>query len=471
MKGEMQIALVSMAKNIIKELKNIVGDENVFDGKEVLDRSSIWGTNQPCVAKAVVSPLNTQELSSILELCNANRQSVVPMGGMTNLVQGAVTSVDDIAVSFEKMNRIEEIDATAHTMTVQAGVTMQEAQAAADQEGLYFPVDIGSRGNCMLGGNVSTNAGGTRVIRYGMIRDSVLGLEAVLADGTIVSSMNSMLKNNSGFDLKQLFIGTEGVLGFITRIVFRMQVKPRSHNVALLACNDYGQVTQLLNKARELLGGALCGFEVMWDNYFHEVVQPIGRLSTPIGPKYRYYIIIETIGTNPKTDDVAFESALTEMFSSELVEDGALAKSDTEREAIWAIRHDVEWIIRDALIFDISLPVADFLEYIEIITDSIKRDLEDAKVITFGHLGDNNLHVSVLCEGARTSHMKTIEQHVYGALEPFGGAVSAEHGIGLEKKPWLGITRSDQEIELMKTLKRSLDPQNILNPGKVISVD
>ncbi len=467
----MQIALVSMAKNIIKELKNIVGDENVFDGKEVLDRSSIWGTNQPCVAKAVVSPLNTQELSSILELCNANRQSVVPMGGMTNLVQGAVTSVDDIAVSFEKMNRIEEIDATAHTMTVQAGVTMQEAQAAADQEGLYFPVDIGSRGNCMLGGNVSTNAGGTRVIRYGMIRDSVLGLEAVLADGTIVSSMNSMLKNNSGFDLKQLFIGTEGVLGFITRIVFRMQVKPRSHNVALLACNDYGQVTQLLNKARELLGGALCGFEVMWDNYFHEVVQPIGRLSTPIGPKYRYYIIIETIGTNPKTDDVAFESALTEMFSSELVEDGALAKSDTEREAIWAIRHDVEWIIRDALIFDISLPVADFLEYIEIITDSIKRDLEDAKVITFGHLGDNNLHVSVLCEGARTSHMKTIEQHVYGALEPFGGAVSAEHGIGLEKKPWLGITRSDQEIELMKTLKRSLDPQNILNPGKVISVD
>jgi len=467
----MQIALVSMAKTIIQELKNIVGDENVFDGKEVLDRSAIWGTNQPCVAKAVVSPLNTQELSSILELCNANRQSVVPMGGMTNLVQGAVTSVDDIAVSFEKMNRIEEIDATAHTMTVQAGVTMQEAQAAADQEGLYFPVDIGSRGNCMLGGNVSTNAGGTRVIRYGMIRDSVLGLEAVLADGTIVSSMNSMLKNNSGFDLKQLFIGTEGVLGFITRIVFKMQVKPRSHNVALLACNDYGQVTQLLNKARELLGGALCGFEVMWDNYFHEVVQPIGRLSTPIGPKYHYYIIIEAIGTHPETDDVAFESALTEMFASELVEDGVLAKSDTEREAIWAIRHDVEWIIRDALIFDISLPVADFLEYIEIITDSIKRDLEDAKVITFGHLGDNNLHVSVLCEGARTSHMKTIEQHVYGALEPFGGAVSAEHGIGLEKKPWLGITRSDQEIELMKTLKRSLDPQNILNPGKVISVD
>ena len=467
----MQIALVSMAKTIIKELKNIVGDENVFDGKEVLDRSAIWGTNQPCVAKAVVSPLNTQELSSILELCNANRQSVVPMGGMTNLVQGAVTSVDDIAVSFEKMNRIEEIDATAHTMTVQAGVTMQEAQAAADQEGLYFPVDIGSRGNCMLGGNVSTNAGGTRVIRYGMIRDSVLGLEAVLADGTIVSSMNSMLKNNSGFDLKQLFIGTEGVLGFITRIVFRMQVKPRSHNVALLACNDYGQVTQLLNKARELLGGALCGFEVMWDNYFHEVVQPIGRLSTPVGPKYHYYIIIEAIGTHPETDDVAFESALTEMFTSELVEDGALAKSDTEREAIWAIRHDVEWIIRDALIFDISLPVADFLEYIEIITDSIKRDLEDAKVITFGHLGDNNLHVSVLCEGARTSHMKTIEQHVYGALKPFGGAVSAEHGIGLEKKPWLGNTRSDQEIELMKTLKRSLDPQNILNPGKVISVD
>ena len=471
MKPYIEIALASMTEGIVKELKVIVGEEHVLAAKDIADRSAVWGTNQACVAKAVVCPLNTEQLASILTFCNDNGQSVVPMGGMTNLVQGAVTSVDDIGISFEKMNQIEEIDAIAHTMTVQAGVTMQEAQSRADEEGLYFPVDIGARGNCMLGGNVSTNAGGTRVIRYGMIRDSVLGLEAVLANGTIVSSMNTMLKNNSGFDLKQLFIGTEGVLGLITRIVFRLQVKPRSHNVALVACNDYEQVTGLLNKARELLGGSLCGFEVMWDNYFHEVVEPVGRMLSPVDPAYRYYIIIEAIGTHPETDDMAFESALTEMFESELVADGALAKSEAEREAIWAIRHDVEWIIRDALIFDISLPVADFFEYTETITDTIKQDFEDARVITFGHLGDNNLHVSVLCEGARTTHMGTIQQHVYGALEPYGGAVSAEHGIGLEKKPWLAITRNEAEIELMKTLKRSLDPQNILNPGKVISVD
>jgi len=390
---------------------------------------------------------------------------------MTNLVQGALTSPDDIALSFERMNRIEDVDATAHTMTVQAGVTMQEAQTSAEQAGLYFPVDIGARDNCMLGGNVATNAGGTRVIRYGMIRDSVLGLEAVLADGTVIPSMNTLLKNNSGFDLKQLFIGTEGVLGLITRIVFRLQPRPQSHNVALLACNDYSQVLGLLDQSRQLLGGMLCGFEVMWDNYFHEVVQPQGRLATPVEPNYRFYIILESTGARPGTDDEAFEAALTEMFGSDLVADGAIAKSDAEREAIWAIRHEVEWVVRDAFIFDISLPVADAYEYTETITRDLKAGIPDVRVIIFGHLGDNNIHIGVLCDGARSHRAESIQRNVYEALKPYGGAISAEHGIGIEKKPWLSVSRSETEIELMRTLKRSLDPRNILNPGKVISLE
>ena len=460
-----------MSKDIVAALKRIVGDEAVLTGDQRVDRSAVWGTDQPCVARAVVCPADTAEVAAVLKACNEHGQAIVAMGGMTNLVHGAVTTAEDIALSFERLDRIEELDTTAHTLTVQAGVTLQEAQEAADAAGLYFPVDIGARGNCMLGGNVSTNAGGTRVIRYGMIRDSVLGLEAVLADGTVISSMNTLLKNNSGFDLKQLFIGSEGVLGFITRIVFRLQPKPQSHNVALLACNDYSQVVGLLNKARQQLGSMLCGFEVMWSDYFHAVVQPAGRLPTPIEPDYRFYIIVEATGSHPDTDDEAFEAALTEMFESDLVEDGVLAKSESEREAIWAIRHDVEWVVRDALVFDVSLPVGDVLDYTEAVAGKVKADVPGARVITFGHLGDNNIHICVLCDGDHKAVAAPVQRHIYETLAPFRGAISAEHGIGLEKKNWLGISRSEQEIELMRMLKRSLDPNNILNPGKVVSLD
>ncbi len=457
--------------NLVAQLRKLVGERNVLTGKDFVDRSEIWGTNQPCQAAVVVCPADTNEVAAVLEACHAAGQPIVPFGGLTNLVQGAVTCADDVAISFERMDRIEKVDATANTMTVQAGVTMQAAQEAADSAGLYFPVDIGARGNCMLGGNVSTNAGGTRVIRYGMIRESVLGLEAVLADGTVVSSMNTLLKNNSGFDLKQLFIGTEGVLGLITRIVFRLQARPRSHNVALVACDEYAQVTGLLNAARQRLGGALCGFEVMWDSYYHAVVEPDGRLPTPIPPSHRFYIIIEATGTQPGPDDDAFEAAIGEMFESGRCADGVIAKSDAEREAIWAIRHEVEWAVRDAHVFDVSLPIADVYEYNETITAGITGELPDARVVTFGHLGDNNIHICVLCGKRTPENAGIIERHIYESLRPYGGAVSAEHGIGIEKKDWLSVSRTAAEIELMRTLKRSLDPRNILNPGKVVSID
>lgn len=460
-----------MSTDILQSLRHVVGSANVLIGKEIQDRSAVWGTNQPCLAKAVVCPDNTADVAAVLEVCHEAGQPVVPFGGMTNLVQGALTDKDDVALSFEKMDRIEQIDATANTMTVQAGVTMQAAQERADEEGLYFPVDIGARGNCMLGGNVSTNAGGTRVIRYGMIRESVLGLEAVLADGTIVSSMNTLLKNNSGFDLKQLFIGTEGQLGLVTRIVFRLQAKPRSHNVALVACNNYEQVVNLLNVTRQHLGGALCGFEVMWDSYFHEVVEPVGRLPSPLPPKHRFYVIIEATGAHPGSDDEAFEAAIGGIFEAGICADGVIAKSDAERESIWAIRHEVEWVVRDAHVFDVSLPVSDVCEYNETITAGINADIPEAKVVTFGHLGDNNIHICVLCGKRTDDNSKIIEKHIYESLAPYGGAISAEHGIGVEKKSWLPVSRSPAEIALMKTLKRSLDPRNILNPGKVISLD
>jgi FAD/FMN-containing dehydrogenase len=460
-----------VSTDIIARLRDIVGDSDVLTGSDASQRTLVWETHQPCLAQAVVRPSSTEQVAAIMRTCYAEGQSVVPYGGLTNLVQGCATTPDDIALSFEKMHAIEEIDTTAHTMTVQAGVTMLAAQEAADEKDLFFPVDIGARGTCMLGGNVSSNAGGTKVIRYGMMRDSVLGLEAVLADGTVVSSMNRFIKNNSGFDLKHLFIGTEGVLGLITRIIFRLSVKPLTHNVALVACSEYDRVVAVLNKSKALLGSSLCGFEVMWQDFFETVTEPIGKLRSPFSESYPLYAIVEAMGTRPGADDENFAAVLGEMIESELIQDGVIAKSDKEREEIWAIRGEVEWLVKDCYNFDVSLAVADVGEYVDQVMERIRGDIPDALIAAFGHLGDNNIHVSVLCDGVKTTHALTIEKHVYESLIPYAGAISAEHGIGLEKKPYLSISRSAEEIELMKSLKRSMDPKNILNPGKVVSLN
>ena len=459
-----------MATDIVQTLAAIVGEQNVLTG-DARVRMPAWETHQPCHAAAVVRPSNTGEVAAVMRACHETGQPVVPYGGLTNLVQGCATTVDDIALSFELMDSIEEIDTVSHTMTVQAGVTMQAAQEAADAAGLYFPVDIGARDACMLGGNVSSNAGGTKVIRYGMMRDSVLGLEAVLADGTVISSMNHFIKNNSGFDVKHLFIGTEGVLGLITRIVFRLSVKAQSHNVALVACKSFEDVVTVLNRAKQALGSSLSGYEVMWDSFYKQATKPVGRLDSPLASDYPIYAIVEAMGSNPARDDAAFEAALTEMLESEAIVDGTIAKSDRERKSIWAIRGEVEWLVRDCYNFDVSLRVGDVGAYVDEVTRRMQADIPGVLVAAFGHLGDNNVHVSVLCEDNKTKHARTIESHVYESLVPFGGAISAEHGIGLEKKPYLPISRTEEEIELMKTLKRSLDPKNILNPGKVVSID
>jgi FAD/FMN-containing dehydrogenase len=454
--------------DIIDQLSTIVGEANVFTGEEARQWPSDWDTNQPCHAKAVVRPGSTDEVAAILKLCHEHGQSVVPFGGRTNLVQACSTTAADIALAFGRMSEIEETDPTAQTITVQAGVTMQQAQEAADAAGLFFPVDIGARGSCEAGGFVSTNAGGTKVIRYGMTRDSVLGLEAVLADGTVISSMNRYIKNNSGFDLKQMFIGAEGLLGVITKVIFRLSVKPATHNVALVACEDYSQMLQVLQRSRQLLGASLCGFEVMWDSFYSLATRPAGEHESPFDDSHALYGIIESMGSNPSSDDDVFVATLESLLEESLIVDAVVAKSQEESSSIWAIRDAVEWLVTLAQNFDVSLRSSDVAQYIADIERNIRADFPDALIAAFGHLGDNNLHVSVMAKSEEADAVERVEQHVYECLRPYQGAISAEHGIGLEKKAWLSITRSEKEIALMKLLKATLDPENILNPGKVI---
>jgi len=458
-----------MTTELRKTLVGIVGSANTMSGSDVAD--SVWDTHQPFQGQLLVCPSSTEQVAQVLAACDSASQAVVPMGGLTNLVRGCATRAGDIGLSLRNLNRIEAIDPIAQTMIVQAGVTLREAQAAADTAGLFFPVDIGARDNCMLGGNVATNAGGTKVIRYGMSRDSVLGLEAVLANGTVLSSMNRFIKNNSGFDLKHLFIGTEGTLGVITRIVFRLSVKPRSHNVALLACNAFADVVQVLKSAREQLGSNLCGFEVMWNNFYTKVTVPEGKQPAPLPADHAFYVIIEAMGTDVARDADLFTGALESLFDGDNVVDGILAKSEKECTAIWAIRDDVEWLVSKCMNFDVSLPVADVGDYVATVSTRIEADVPNVFIAAFGHLGDNNIHLSVLLEKDRSKYEDVIQEHVYQALIPYAGAISAEHGIGIEKRKFLPISRTPEEIQLMKSLKIMMDPNNILNPGKVIQLE
>jgi FAD/FMN-containing dehydrogenase len=303
-----------------------------------------------------------------------------------------------------------------------------------------------------------------------MTRDTVLGLEAVLADGTVISSMNRFIKNNSGFDLKHMFIGSEGVLGVITRLVFRLRATARSHNVALLACEDFADVVTILEIANRTLPNTISAFEVMWNSFYELVVQPRGRLTPPLEPGSAHYVLIETMGVDQEHDTAAFEALLEDLMERDLIVDGILAKSDREREQIWEIRDEVEPVIGGSHNFDVSLRSADIGEYVERVEAAITKLLPEANVIGFGHLGDNNVHVSVAGVVWDDDKIRQVEEQVYGCLEPFDGAISAEHGIGLEKRTYLPISRTDAEIELMKSLKRTLDPNNILNPGKVVDV-
>ncbi len=458
-----------MSSDILAAIAAVLGDGRVVTGDAVASHDFPWDTHDTCRARAIVYPRSTAEVSRMLALCNERSQSVVPFGGTTGLVQGCATTPDDIALSLQHMSRVEEVDPDEQTMTAEAGVTMLEAQDAAARAGLYFPVDIGARSNCMLGGIVSTNAGGTKVIRYGMTRDSVLGLEAVLADGTVLSSMNRYLKNNSGFDLKQLFIGSEGVLGVVTRVVFRLHARRLTHNVALLACADFPSVVATLATAQRHLPGSLTGFEVMWNRFYERVVAPQGRLDAPLSPGQPLYVLLEAMGNYPAHDDDRFAAILETLFSEGAVTDGVVAKSDREREALWAIRHEVEPVIEHSHNFDVSLRRADAGDYVAAL-DAALAGIPGTEAVAFGHLGDNNLHVCVQMRDKAPVRVRAVEQAVYETLGPYAGAISAEHGIGLEKRPYLALSRSPAEIELMRRLKRMLDPNNILNPGKVVDL-
>lgn len=457
--------------DLIKAISNVVGASGVLTGDDVTSRPASWLRNDPCKGQAIVRPASTAEVSAVLRLCHDSSQPVVPLGGNTGLVDGTVATDNDILLSLERMNKIEALDTAGCTMTVQAGVPLQTVQERAADQDLMFPLDLGGRGSATIGGNISTNAGGNSVIRYGMMREQVLGLEAVLADGTVLSSMNRMLKNNAGYDLKQLFIGTEGTLGIVTRAVLRLRPAHRSQNTAFLATGDFKNIPVLLHTLSSSLGGTLSAFEVMWADFYDTVMGASDRHTPPIAQEHPYYILIEARGGNQDGDEQRFQQALEEAFAKELIVDAAFAQSVKQREAMWAIRDDIDTLaehLNPVMAFDVSLPIADAREYTEKVNEGLQKRWPDTfRGTTFGHLGDSNIHFLLTVGSDAADEQREVMDIIYTELRPYGGSISAEHGIGLEKRPFLEYSRSDIEIELMKRLKDALDPKRVLNPGKI----
>ena len=457
--------------HLIADLRSTLAPGGVLTGTEAAEhpRGPWTRLGEPL---AILRPVSTREVSTILKLASAAGVQVTPWGGCTGLVDGCLAD-GTLALSLERMAAIEAIDPVAGTMTVQAGCILQTACEAAEAAGLFLPLDLGARGSATIGGTISTNAGGNRVLRYGMMRDMVLGLEVVLADGTVIPGLRSLMKNNTGYDLRQLFIGSEGTLGVVTRAVLRLRPAPASHDTAFAGVGSFDAVARLLRRLERRLGGAMSAFEVMWADFHDLVTTPPARGRPPLAGPHPFYVLIESLGGDAAEDAARFEAALGEALEDGDIDDAAIARSGAERAAMWALRDDVAQTVREGPIiaFDVSLPIAAMEAYVDQVRAAYTGRWPNlGPPWVFGHLGDGNLHILVrIPDGAGLAERHVIEEMVYGPLQAVGGSISAEHGIGLTKRDWLPLSRSPEEIALMARLKHALDPTGVLNPGKILA--
>jgi len=452
-----------MSDSLIDDIRAVVGDAGLLTGDAVRGRSAgIWST-APLEALALVRPASTDEVAAVMRLCHAAGQSVIPLGGMTGLAGAHESGPGDILLSTERMNRIESIDTESRNMVVGAGAILQRVQQAAAAAGLYFALDLGARASCTIGGNIATNAGGVRVLRYGMMREQLLGLEVVLAGGEVVSSMFNLLKNNTGYDLRQLFVGSEGTLGVITRAVLRLHEAPPPVQTALLAVPGWPQVMSLLRFFDAAAPGALAACEVMWANDYELNTGEYSNLEPPLEPGAPYYLLIDMY----MSDREEFENRLADCFERGDVVDGVIAQSGAERDRLWQIREDFEPEQRrfgSVYGYDVSLPIQQMEAMVDAVGRELRRRDADAELFAYGHVGDGNLHYSIHPGSLPRAE---VDELVYRPLAAVRGSISAEHGIGVEKKAFLHYTRSAAEIELMRRVKQALDPGNLLNPGKL----
>ncbi|CAJ0789400.1 putative FAD-linked oxidoreductase [Ralstonia psammae] len=456
-------------EDLYAALADVLGEGGTVRDEDIVSAyAGDWSEAPKQSPRLVLLPQTPQQVAAALDVCSRFRQPVVVQGGLTGLAGGGTPRTGEIALSLSRLNRIEEIDAVGGIAVVQAGVVLEALQQRVEEHGWSFPLDLGARGSCQLGGNAAVNAGGNRVIRYGTMRAMVLGVEVALPNGTLLTMLNRVEKNTTGIDLKHLFIGSEGTLGVITRLVLKLSPKPTSSCTALCAMPSFSAAAQLLRRARMALP-SLSAFEVMWADFMAAAIQ-VASLRQPFSVEAPVYVLIETQGANEEEERRQLEAFLGEALEAEAVMDVIVAQSLDGKDQLWQYRETVGELLaqmKPHAAFDVGIPMAAMETFVESTREVLTQRFPEQRHLFFGHIGDGNLHV-LSGPHMTDENLHCVEDIVYTAVREVGGSISAEHGIGVIKKAFLHNSRSTEEISLMRSLKALLDPDSILNSGRIL---
>ncbi|MBL6936367.1 MAG: FAD-binding oxidoreductase [Alphaproteobacteria bacterium] len=465
-----------MTPETLARLKAAAGSNGFSeDPAEIAPHLEEWRSKYKGRSSLLLKPATTAAVSAVLAVCNEANTAVVPQGGNTGLVGAQIPFDGEVVLSLARMNKVRAVDRDAHALTVEAGVILASVHKAAADTGLYFPLSLAAEGSATIGGNLSTNAGGVAVLRYGMARDLVLGLEVVLADGRVLDLLRTLRKDNTGYDLKQLFIGAEGTLGVITAATLKLFPKPAHRATAFVAIPSPEAAVKLLREMQESTGGLISAFEIMPRIGIEFVTAHIPAARDPLPNPSPWYVLIEATSAANFDLTTLFEAALGE---SPLVTDAVIASSDAQRETLWALRENMSEAQKRegaSIKHDVSVPVGAIPAFLEKAMAAVAKVLPGARPVSFGHIGDGNIHFnfSVPKDGdpeAFLARWEEIQRVVHDTVYEFHGSISAEHGIGIQKRDQLPRYKSAAELDVMRALKRMLDPNNILNPGKMIVV-
>lgn len=462
---------------------------SVFSGKIISDPTEMsafltdWRGKWTGVAIAVVQPDNTEDVALVVRWCNEHGVSVVPQGGNTGLSGGATPSATglNVVLSLNRMNKVRDIDVLNNTISLDAGVTLLAVQEAADVVQKLFPLSLAAEGTCTIGGNLATNAGGVQVLRYGNARDLCLGLEVVTSDGSIWNGMKSLRKDNTGYDLKNIFIGSEGTLGVITGATLKLFEKPKSKVVSFIALPDPSAALRLLKLAQELHSNELTAFELMSDECIQLVEKHVDAARSPLASRSDWYVLLELSSSSEEQAlSARIESLLEIAMENDWIADAAISSSIAQFNAIWALREDIseaQAAEGKTIKHDISLPISAIPQFIDRVTKRLLDSFSVARMVVFGHLGDGNLHFNLSPAKSLdksqnelfTSIEAEVNKLVHDEVNACNGSISAEHGLGVLRRDEASRYRSEIERNLMNSLKKSFDPKNLMNPGKVIS--
>ncbi|KAL6706289.1 D-lactate ferricytochrome c oxidoreductase [Coniothyrium glycines] len=469
----------------VKYFKELLGsDSAVIDGvtKDASDDieafNSDWMRKFRGHTKVVLKPSTTEEVSKILKYCNENMLAVVPQGGNTGLVGGSVPVFDEIVINMQKMNEIRSFDEVSGILVVDAGVILETADNYLAEKNHIFPLDLGAKGSCYVGGNVATNAGGLRLLRYGSFHGNVLGIEAVLPDGTILDDLSTLRKNNTGYDLKQLFIGGEGTIGIITQVAIICPRRSPAVNVAYFGLESFEKVQKAFIEAKKHLSEILSAFELM-DGRSQKLVNRVTGKSMPLEGEHPFYCLIETSGSNTDHDSEKLQAFLEHVMESGIVSDGVLAQDQTQIQELWSWREGItECLGHDGGVYkyDLSIPITELYDLVNETRDRLTEaglvgndgSHPVVDVVGYGHMGDANLHLNIPVRRFDKTVEKALEPFVYEWVQKRNGSISAEHGLGVMKKPYVGYSKSETMIKLMKQIKHLYDPNGIMNPYKYI---